>query len=70
MRRDVFVTGGVVLGTLFALAIGAGWKKRSAPVAPLTTKAICAGKVRTSARARVERPTDDLLDRYRRAAAI
>ncbi|HEY3171961.1 MAG TPA: hypothetical protein VGK86_05215 [Thermoanaerobaculia bacterium] len=70
MRRDVVVTGGVVLGTLVALAIGAGWKKRSAPVALASPKLICAGTVRTSALLLAEKPTDDLVDRYRRAAAI
>jgi hypothetical protein len=69
MRRDAVVTGGVVLGTLFALAIGAGWRKRSAPDASLATKAIWADKAPTSAPVGVERPTD-LVDRYRRAAAI
>jgi hypothetical protein len=70
MRRDVVVTGGVVLGTLFALAIGVGWKKRSAPDASVATKAIWADKVPTRAPVWVEKPTDDLVDRYRRAAAI
>jgi hypothetical protein len=70
MRRDVVVMGGVVLGTLFALAIGAGCRKRSAPDASVATKAIRADEVPTSAPVRVERPTDDLVDRYRRAAAI
>jgi hypothetical protein len=69
MRRDVF-TGGVFVGVLVALVIGAGWKKRSAPVSSVTTKAICAGRVPTPAPVWVERPPDDLIDRYRRAAAI
>jgi hypothetical protein len=69
MRRDVF-TGGVLVGLLAALAIGAGWKKRSAPVSSVTRKAVCAGKVPTSPSVWVERPPDDLIDRYRRAAAI
>ncbi|HEX9287810.1 MAG TPA: hypothetical protein VF999_11150 [Thermoanaerobaculia bacterium] len=68
MRRDVVVTGGVVLSTLVALAISAGWKKRSAAVfAP--SRAIGAGKARASAPSLPE-PTDDLVDRYRHAAAI
>jgi hypothetical protein len=70
MRRDVVVTGGVVLGTLFALAVGAGWKKRSVPGACVATTATWVDKVPTSASVRVERPPDDLVDRYRRAAAI
>lgn len=70
MRRDVVVTAGVVLGTLVALAIGAGWKKRSAPVALASPKEICAGRVRMSAPFLPEKAPDDLVDRYRRAAAI
>jgi len=70
MRRDVVVMGGVVLGTLFALAIGAGWRKRSAPDASVATKAIRADEVPKPAPVRVEMLTDDLVDRYRRAAAI
>jgi hypothetical protein len=71
MRRDVF-TGGVFVGVLVALVISTGWKKRSVPAGSVTTKAICAGKVPTSVPVGVERPPDelDLIDRYRRAAAI
>jgi hypothetical protein len=70
MRRDVVVTGGVVLGTLFAIAVGVGWKKRSAPAASVATKAIWVDKVPTCAPVWVEKSNDDLVDRYRRAAAI
>jgi hypothetical protein len=70
MRRDVVVTGGVVLGTLFALAVGAGWRKWNVPDAFVATKAAWPDEVPTSAPVRVERPTDDLVDRYRRSAAI
>ena len=69
MRRDVVVTGGVVLSTLVALAtISAGWRKRSG-AGFASSRAIGAGKARASAPSLPE-PADDLVDRYRHAAAI
>jgi len=70
MRRNTIVTGGVLVGTLVALAMGAGWKKRSAQVALASTKVACAGKQQRSVPPAPEEGRDDVVDRYRRAAAI
>jgi len=70
MRQGVVVTGGVVLGTLVAFAISAGWRKRTVPIGTASSKVICGRPVRTSALLPPENAPDDPLDRYRRTAAI
>jgi len=70
MRRDLVVTGGVLAGTVAALAIGAGWRKRSASASAFLPRRIPAGRARSSTALRLDSASDDPLDRYRRAAAI
>jgi len=63
MRRRAILAGGLALGSLLAVFVGTGWKRGRVP-------ATAAMADRPADPVFAEKPLEDLVERYRLAAAI